>query len=143
MDGRSVVMQLSPYLNFNGQCEVAFRFYERCLGGKIVTMMSYADSPMKDQVSAELQKNILHATLKIGDQVLMGSDVPGERYQKPQGYSISLAVTMTAEAERLFAALSENGTVHMPLQKTFWAERFGMLVDQYGIPWMVNCGDAG
>ena len=133
-------MQLNPHLAFNGQCEAAFRFYEKCLGGKVVFMLSYADSPMAEQVPADWGKKILHATLGLGDQRLTGADVPPEWYKKPQGFSVSLNVSLAAEAERIFNALAENGTVQMPLQETFWALRFGMVVDQFGIPWMVNCG---
>jgi PhnB protein len=133
-------MQLNPHLAFNGQCQEAFRFYEKCLGGKVVFMMTYGDSPMADQVPADWGKKIIHATLALGDQRLTGADEPPEWYKKPQGFSVSLNVGAAAEAERIFHALAENGTVQMPLQETFWALRFGMLVDQFGTPWMVNCG---
>jgi PhnB protein len=75
----------------------------------------------------------------VGDTVLMGSDAPTNCFQKPQGFSVSLVFTDTDEAERIFSALSENGTVQMPIQETFWAARFGMLVDRFGTPWMINC----
>jgi PhnB protein len=133
-------MQLNPHLAFNGQCQEAFRFYEKCLGGKVVFMMTYGDSPMADQVTSDWGKKIIHATLALGDQRLTGADEPPEWYKKPQGFSVSLNVGAAAEAERIFHALAENGTVQMPLQETFWALRFGMLVDQFGTPWMVNCG---
>ena len=88
---------------------------------------------------SEWRKKILHARLTVGDQALMGSDAPPERYDKPQGFSVSLNVDKPAEAERIFRALSENGKVQMPLEQTFWAVRFGMCVDRFGTPWMVNC----
>jgi len=135
-------MQLNPYLLFNGQCETAFKFYEKCLGGKIEAMVLHEGTPAADQVPAEWRKKILHARLVVGDQVLMGSDAPPDRFQKPQGFSVSLGVKDPAEAERIFLALAENGKVRMPIQKTFWAARFGMLVDRFGIPWMVNCEKA-
>ena len=135
-------MQLNPYLLFNGQCETAFKFYEKCLGGKIEAMILHEGTPAADQVPAEWRKKILHARLVVGDQVLMGSDAPPDRFQKPQGFSVSLGVKDPAEAERIFLALAENGKVRMPIQKTFWAARFGMLVDRFGIPWMVNCEKA-
>jgi PhnB protein len=80
--------------------------------------------------------------MTVGDRVLMGSDAPPQYYQKPQGFSVSLSVTDPADAERKFNALAQNGTVQMPLQQTFWAVRFGALVDQFGIPWMINCEQA-
>jgi len=132
-------MPLNPYLWFNGQCETAFKLYEKVLGGKIEGMMTHGESPMADKVSADWRKKIIHARLTVGDDVLMGSDAPPEHYQKPQGFSVSFAVKKTDEAERIFKALSEQGSVQMPLQQTFWAKRFGMCVDQFGIPWMINC----
>ena len=134
-------MRLNPYLGFNGQCEAAFKFYERCLRGKIEAMLSHEGTPMENQVPAEWRKKILHARLVVGDAVLMGGDMPPERYEAPKGLSVTIGVTEPAEAERIFKALSENGTVTMPLQQTFWAVRFGMLVDRFGIPWMINCED--
>jgi len=135
-------MQLNPYLMFNGQCEVAFKFYEQCLDGKIEMMMRHGDSPMAQQVPAEWHNKIVHARMLIGDKVLMGADAPPEHYEAPKGFSLSLSVDTPAEAERVFRALEQNGTVRMPLQKTFWAHAFGMLVDRFGIPWMVNCEQA-
>ena len=132
-------MQLNPYLLFNGQCEAAFRFYERCLGGKIVAMMPHAGTPAEGQVPPEWRDKIIHARLVVGDQVLMGSDAPPDHFEKPQGFSVTLGIDNPVEAERVFNALAENGTVRMPIQQTFWAERFGMLVDRFGIPWMINC----
>src|SRR5262249_49161110 len=133
------VQAVQPYLLFNGQCEVAFKFYEQCLGGKIEAMMTHAGSPMADQVPAEWHDKILHARLVVGDEVLMGSDCPPEHYEKPQGFSVSLSIDNPSEADRIFNTLAEKGTVRMPLQQTFWAARFGMLDDQFGIPWMINC----
>ena len=132
-------MELNPYLTFDGQCEAAFQFYERCLGGKIVTMMNHEDSPIADQVPADWGKRIMHARLTVGDSVLMGSDSPPEHYVEPKGFSVALQLKQPAEAERVFQALAEGGTVLMPIQQTFWATRFGMLVDRFAIPWMINC----
>jgi len=132
-------MQLNPYLTFDGQCEAAFQFYERCLGGKIVTMMNHEDSPIANQVPADWGKRIMHARLTVGDSVLMGSDSPPEHYEEPKGFSVALQLKQPAEAERVFQALAEGGTVLMPIQQTFWATRFGMLVDRFAIPWMINC----
>jgi PhnB protein len=135
-------MELNPYLSFNGKCEAAFKFYEKCLGGKIIMMMTHGQSPMKDQTPADWQDKIMHARMTVGDSVLMGADAPPQYYSKPQGFSVSLSVTDPADAERKFNALAENGTVQMPLQQTFWAVRFGVLIDQFGIPWMINCEQA-
>ena len=132
-------MQLSPYLNFNGQCEAAFKFYAQCLGGTIVTMAPYAGTPMADQVPPEWRHKIIHASLTAGDHRLMGCDSPPGHYDKPKGISVTLGIKEPAEAERIFKALAANGTVSMPLQQTFWSVCFGMLVDQFGIPWMINC----
>ena len=133
-------MRLNPYLTFNGQCEAAFNFYAKCLGGKIVLMMTYGDSPMAEGTQPNWRKKIIHATLALGEHVLQGADAPPESYQKPQGFSVMLNVGGAAEAERIFNALTENGTVQLPLQETFWALCFGMLVDQFGMPWTINCG---
>jgi len=133
-------VQLNPHLTFKGQCEAAFRFYEQCLGGKIVMMMTYGDSPMAEGMPPEWRGKIIHATLAMGDCLLTGADAPPDRYHKPEGISVLLSVGAAAEAECIFSTLAENGTVQMPFQETFWALRFGMLVDQFGTPWMINCG---
>jgi PhnB protein len=132
-------MRSNPYLYFDGRCEAAFNFYEKILGGKIQMMMQHEGTPAAEHVPAEWRKKIMHARMAVGDQVLMGSDAPPDRYHKPQGFSIALQVETAAEADRIFQALSEGGRVTMPIQETFWAIRFGMLVDQFGIPWMVDC----
>lgn len=132
-------MQINPYLNFNGQCEAAFKFYEKCLGGKIAYTITYGESPMAKEMPKECHNKIMHTRLVVDDKVLMGSDCPEGRYEKPQGFNVTISIENPADAERIFKALSENGTVHMPLEETFWALRFGMLVDQFGTPWMINC----
>jgi PhnB protein len=104
--------------------------------------MRFAETPMAEQMPANMCNQIVHARLNVGENVLMGSDAPPDRYSPPQGFSVSLGVDKPADAERIFHALAEKGTVQMPIQKTFWAERFGMLVDRFGIPWMVNCEGA-
>ncbi|MGA2337695.1 MAG: VOC family protein [Terriglobales bacterium] len=133
-------MQLNPHLAFNGECEAAFKFYENCLGGKIVTMMTYGDSPMAEQMPPAWRGKIIHAAFALSDHQLTGADVPPESYLKPQGFYVLLHIGAEAEADRIFKALAENGAVRMPVQETFWARRFGMLVDQFGTPWMINCG---
>ncbi|SRR5260370_40492240 len=133
-------MQLNPYLTFNGQCEEAFKFYEKALGGKIVGMMRHEGTPAAEQVPPAWRHKIMHAYMNVGGGALMGSDAPPERYAEPKGFSVALQIDDPAEAERVFKTLAEKGTVHMAIQQTFWAQRFGMLVDRFGIPWMVNCG---
>src|SRR6202049_3772283 len=103
-------MQLQPYLHFNGDCETAFKFYERCLGGKIEAMMTHAGTPAEEHVPAEWRNKIMHARLVVGDQVLMGSDAPPDRYEKPGGFSVALQIKAPADAERIFHALAEKGT---------------------------------
>jgi len=132
-------MKLNPYLVFSGQCEAAFRYYEQCLRGKIAAMITHAGTPAEGQVPPEWRNKIMHARLMVGDQVLMGSDAPPDHFEKPQGFSVTLNIEDPTEAERIFHALAESGTVRMPIQQTFWAVRFGMLVDRFGIPWMINC----
>lgn len=132
-------MQMTTYLSFSGECEAAFKFYEECLGGSLGEIFRYAGSPMAEQVPADWQNKVMHGSLTIGEHVLMGGDVVPDRYEKPKGFSLSLQMTSTTQAERVFQLLAKDGTVVMPLEKTFWAARFGMLVDRYGIPWLINC----
>jgi PhnB protein len=135
-------MEVSSYLIFDGQCEAAFKFYEKVLNGKIVGMMTWGESPMAQTAAADVRNKILHARMVIGDQALMGSDAPPDHYGKPQGFSVSLGLKDPAEADRIFSELSQDGKVTMPIQKTFWSVRFGMLTDRFGIPWMINCEQA-
>ena len=99
----------------------------------------YAGSPMADQVPADWQDKVMHGSVTVGALVLMGGDVAPDRYEPPKGFTLSIQITSTAEAERIFHELSQDGQVSMPLEQTFWAARFGMLVDRFGIPWQVNC----
>jgi PhnB protein len=132
-------MQMNPYLTFSGQCEAAFKFYAKVLGGEIIAMLPHEGTPMADHVPPAWRSKIAHARMMVGDKVLMGSDAPPDRFEKMQGFSVTLGIDDPAKAERVFHALAENGTVCMPIGETFWAVRFGMLIDQFGTPWMVNC----
>jgi PhnB protein len=132
-------MHINPYLNFNGDCKEAFEFYAKVLGGRIEMMQTHAKSPMADKVPPNWKDAIVHARLKVGDTLLMASDSPPEHYHKPEGQYVSLAVDSPADADRIFNALAEKGTIQMPIQETFWAARFGMVADRFGTPWMVNC----
>jgi len=132
-------MQVNPYLFYNGNCEAAFKHYAKVLGGEIEAMMPHEGTPAAGHVPAEWQKKIMHAKMTIDGEGLMGSDAPPDHFKAPQGFSVSLQISDPAEAERKFAGLAEGGVITMPMEQTFWARRFGMCVDQFGIPWMVNC----
>ena len=132
-------MQIVPYLNFDGNCAEAFRFYERVLGGRIEELMTHADSPIANEVPAEWGPRIMHARLAVGDQVLLASDAMPGHYATPRGVYVTLRVDTVEEADRIFAALSDAGRVTMPIGQTFWSARFGMCADRFGIGWMVNC----
>jgi PhnB protein len=132
-------MKIQSYLTFDGTCKQAFEFYAKALGAKIEMMMTHGESPMAEQTPKDWRDKIMHASLTVGDQSLMGSDRPPGDKEPVGGFSVSLSVDKPAEAERLFKALSQGGTVRMEMQETFWAQRFGMLTDRFGVPWMVNC----
>ena len=134
-------MQLNAYLLFKGNLEEAFKFYAKCLGGKIEAMIPHAGTPAEQHVSAEWRDKIMHARLAIGDAVIMGSDAPLDRFEEPKGFSVSLTIEDPAEANACFTRW-RRAEVKMPIQQTFWSPRFGMLVDRFGIPWMVNCTQA-
>ena len=133
------MQQVVPYLLFDGTCQEAFEFYAKSLGGKIEAMLTHAGTPAEGHVPSEFCGKIMHAMMKLDDGILMASDCPPERYVKPQGFSVSYQTTTPEDAERVFAALAEGGSVCMPIGPTFWASRFGMCVDRFGTPWMINC----
>ena len=135
-------MKLNAHLNFNGNCAEAMKFYERHLGAKTTFTITYAGSPMAEQFPAEFGDKIMHATMDLGETSVLVCDSPPGFYQQPDGFCMSLSLDEPAEADRVFNALAENGKVNMPLQETFWAQKFGMLIDRFGIPWMVNCARA-
>ena len=124
---------------FDGQCEAAFRFYERCLNGTISFMLTWGDSPAAAEAPPEWAGKVYHATLRVEDFVMTGGDLPSAKYAKPTGFSIVLGIDNPAAAERIFDGLAQNGRIAMPLQETFWASRYGALVDRFGIAWEVNC----
>jgi PhnB protein len=132
-------MQVSPYLNFNGQCEEAFKFYEKLMGARIETMIAYQGTPMETVAPPEWHKKIMHAAISIGDRTVSGVDAPPGHYEAPKGFSVMLQLSNDLEAERIFADLAEGGRVQMAIRPTFWATRFGMTIDRFGIPWMINC----
>ncbi len=132
-------MRINPYLNFNGNCAEAFQFYAKALGGKDLRIMSFRDSPMAAEMPANEKDMVMHARFALGNFKIMGSDAPGGRYNKPQGYAVNIDVDTPEEADRIFAALSPGGNIGMPIAETFWAKRFGMVTDKFGTHWMVNC----
>ena len=132
-------MQINPYLFYDSNCEAAFKFYEKVLGGKIEMLLRNEEAPPDMPSPPERKKQIMHARMSIEGQILMASDAPPDHFQKPQGFGVSLTVTDPADAERKFKALCEGGTTNMPFGKTFFSKGFGMCLDQFGIPWMVNC----
>ena len=131
-------MQLDAYLTFNGNCADAMRFYQRTFGGKL-DLMTHAQSPIAGQTPPGSENRIMHARLAIDGRLLMASDsMVGHPYEGMKGFSLSLIYPTVSEATRVFNALADGGKVIMPLDKTFWAKAFGMLVDRFGTPWMVN-----
>ena len=132
-------MEMAPYLSFKGDCEAAFALYERALGGRVGDLFRYGGSPMAGDVPAEWQDKIMHGSMTVGGHLLMGADMAPQHYEAPKGFSLSLHLRSAEDAERIFRDLASGGTIVMPLEKTFWAERFGMLVDRFGIPWSINC----
>ena len=132
-------LEVSAYLSFKGDCEAAFKFYEEVLGAKPGLLFRYADSPMADVVPEGWDHKIMHGSVRIGEHLLEGADVPPERYEEPKGFSLSLSARSPEEADALYAQLSNGGRVVYPIAKTFWSERFGMVIDRFGIPWMINC----
>jgi PhnB protein len=133
------MMQMTPYLSFKGDCEAAFTLYARSFGGEIGPMFRYGGSPMADQVPADWADRIMHGSLTVGGQVLMGADAAPDTYEPPTGFSMSLHTNSAADAERVFHDLADGGAILMPLEQTFWAERFGIVVDRFGIKWSINC----
>jgi len=135
-------MQMNVTLSFNGDCEEAFKFYEQHLGGQHGTIFRYGGSPLEHSVPADWSDKVMHGSVTVGGHTLMGGDFAPDRYQEPKGFSLSLQIKSPADAERIFHELAKGGTVVVPLEKTFWAARFGMVVDRFGIPWLINCEES-
>ena len=136
-------MKLNPYLSFDGRCREAFEFYEKSLGGRISFIQTIGESPMASSMPAEAHDRVMHVTLQIGDQVLQGADAPPGQFTNPAGFCVAMHFDDVAEGERVFSALAQNGQVQMAFQATFWAKGFGMLIDRFGTPWIVNAGQGG
>jgi len=132
-------MQVNPYLFFNGNCEAALKFYQKVLGARVEGMLRFDTGPADMPVPSDWKDKILHASILIDGEVIMASDAfPGDFHQ-PQGFAVALQVQDSVDAERRFKALAEGGAIKMAFGKTFFSRGFGMCIDQFGTPWMVNC----
>jgi len=131
-------MQVEPYLFFEGRCDEALAFYRTALGAEVTMLMRFKDSPEPQMCTPGSEEKVMHANVRIGNGTLMVSDGRCQGNPVFQGFSLSLAYDDQAEAERVFAALSDGGEVQMPLAKTFWSPLFGMVADRFGVSWMVN-----
>ena len=132
-------MHLATHLAFNGNCRQAFAFYANTFGARILMQLTYGEAPSSAGSSPEMSNQIMHARLDIEGQHLMGADAPPGRYHAPQGIMVSVSLSDLERARRIFETLAEHGKVTMPFQETFWARGFGMCIDQFAVPWIVNC----
>jgi len=130
-------MKLDVYLNYGGNCEQAFRFYEQELGGKITMMMRHGEQPNAANVPANWKNAILHARIEFGKTVLMGADIPPDRFQPMRSAYLTLTLDSAEQAERLYALLADGGQIFMKMEETFFASRFAMLRDKFGTSWML------
>jgi PhnB protein len=130
-------MQIQPYLFFDGRCEEAIEFYRKALGAKVDALMRFKESPDQSMCAPGSGEKVMHASLRIGDTTVMASDGRCEGKPSFQGFALSIAAKSEAEADRMFAALSDGGQVQMPLAKTFFSPRFGMTADRFGVSWMI------
>lgn len=135
-------MRISPHLCFDGQCRAAFLNYQQLFGGTL-TMLTYGESPMARDVDPQWHDCIVHATLRFDDVKLAGADLLPDDYRKPQGVFVLLTVEDIVKAERIFSSLAAGGEIQLPFQQTFWSGGFGVLVDQFGVPWEINSAQAG
>ncbi len=132
-------MRFNAYLYFGGACREAFEFYAAATGAAIGAMVPWGGSPAEATMGGDdMADRILHASLDLGGTVLMGSDMPADQARPPQAFAVAVSAGSAAEAERVFAALGAGGTVTLAIGPTFWADRFGMLVDRFGVPWIVG-----
>jgi len=130
-------MKLYAYLNYGGNCRQAFDFYAEHLGGKITMVTTHGEQPGSDKVPPDWKHAVLHARIELGDTVLLGADIPPERFQPMRSAYLTLVVDSVEEAERLYALLTEGGQIFMPMEETFFAHRFAMLRDRFGTSWML------
>ncbi len=134
-----LVMNLSFNFNFDGHCRAAFSYYEKVLGGDIQQLFLYSDSPNASSLPNELQDKVMHGSVNIGNIELVGSDVMEEQYKKPEGFFILLSLDSSDKVKQIFADLSVDGEVLMSPETTFWSSCYAMVIDQFGIPWKLNC----
>jgi len=130
-------MQIQPYLFFDGRCDEAIEFYQKALGAKVEMLMRFKEAPDQSMISPGSADKVMHSSIKIGDSTMLASD--GRNSGKPnfQGFSLTIYAKTEAEADKLFGALGEGGEVRMPMAKTFFSPRFGMLADKFGVGWMI------
>jgi len=131
-------MQMNAYLSFRGDCEAAFTFYAECLGGTVGQIFRYGGTSFMEQAPPGWENKVMHGSLTVGDQVFLGADLAPDKYEPPKGFSLSLHLDSPSDAERIFPLLAHGGTIVMPLEKTFWAARFGVLIDRFGLQWVIN-----
>jgi PhnB protein len=131
-------MKIDVYMSFDGNCAEAFAFYHSIIGGEL-SVMRYKDSPMAKDTPPEQLERVIHAELICGAATIKGGDAPPQFTTKPQGFCISLSVDTPQEADKIWAGLSDAAMIQMPLSETFWSPKFGMLIDKYSQPWMINC----
>jgi PhnB protein len=131
-------MQVNPYIFFNGNCEAALNYYQKVLGAKIEAIMRYDSAPADMPTPPEWKQKVMHAKVTIDGEVIMASDAPPGHFNQPQGFAVSLQVENPGDAAVRFRQLSDGGTVTMPFAKTFFSNGFGMCIDKFGTPWMVN-----
>lgn len=136
-------MNIQPSINltFNGECDAAFALYQQCFGAAVTFRLEWSAPEMGDAAPADWRDKVAHATLTMGGTTLHGSDALPAHYERPQGFHLQINLDDADAAERMFAQLADGGRVNMPLQETFWAKRFGSVVDRFGIPWAINCGE--
>jgi PhnB protein len=130
-------MQVQPYLFFDGRCEEALEFYKNAIGAEVGMLMRFKDSPDKAMISPGAENKVMHAQFQIGDTKVLASDGRCQGQPRFDGFALTISARTEAEAEKMFAALGDGGTVTMPLTKTFFSPRFGMLADRFGVHWMV------
>jgi len=131
-------MQVQPYLFFEGRCDEALDFYRKTLGAEVVTLLRFRESPQPGMVTPGTEDRVMHAVLRVGDATVMASDGRCAGQPRFEGFSLSITLKDETPANKMFAALSEGGHVVMPLEKTFWSPRFGMVTDRFGVTWMIN-----
>ncbi len=130
-------MQVQPYLFFDGRCDEAIEFYKKAIGAKVGMLMRWKDSPDKSMCTASNADKVMHAQFQVGETAILASDGRNSGQPKFDGFALTIAVQNEAQADQMFGALGEGGQVTMPMSKTFFSPRFGMLADKFGVHWMI------